>query len=151
VCAPNARHAQRLAGALRATAVMASPVTNALATLWVRDGTAEAMLEAVRAECLARHQLAMQHLRGYEVAAHPDAFHLWLSLDAAWSPVEFASYMRMKGVGVVASAAFSTDGDPPNAVRICLGGPMSNAECGAALELVADTLAHPLHPHSTVA
>jgi hypothetical protein len=53
-------------------------------------------------------------------------------------------------VGVVASAAFSTDGDPPDAVRICLGGPMSREQCDAALRLIADTLDHPLHPHATV-
>jgi DNA-binding transcriptional MocR family regulator len=151
VCAPDARQAQRLAGSLRATTVMASPVTNALATTWVLDGTADAMLQAIRVECEARYQLAMEHLGERGVLAQPEGFHLWLPLDDSWSPVEFASYMRMKGVGVVASAAFSTDGDPPDAVRICLGGPMSREDTRHALELIADTLEHPLHPHSTVA
>lgn len=151
VCAPNVRQAQRLAGALRATTVMASPITNALATLWVRDGTAETVLQVLRDECAARYALTQQYLGDRDVAAHPDAFHLWLRLDSGWSPVEFASFMRMRGVGVVASAAFSTDGDPPDAVRICLGGPMSREDCEHALHLVAETLEHPLHPHSTVA
>jgi len=56
----------------------------------------------------------------------------------------------MQGVGVVASAAFSTDGNPPDAVRVCLGGPMSLNDCERALELSADTIEHPLHPHATV-
>ena len=64
--------------------------------------------------------------------------------------VEFASYLRTRGVGVVASAAFSTDGDPPDAVRICLGGPLSRDDCDDALRLIADTLDHPQHPHATV-
>jgi hypothetical protein len=64
--------------------------------------------------------------------------------------VEFASYLRTQGVGVVASAAFSTDGTPPDAVRVCLGGPMSRDDCDIALRLIADTLEHPLPPHSTV-
>src|SRR5439155_15263857 len=55
VCAPGLRAAQRLAGALRATSVMASPITNALATRWIADGTAEAVLEAIRRECGERH------------------------------------------------------------------------------------------------
>ena len=64
--------------------------------------------------------------------------------------VELASYLRTRGVGVVASAAFATDADPPDAVRICLGGPMNREGCDAALRLVADTLDHPGHPHATV-
>src|SRR5258706_287262 len=150
VCAPNARLAQRLAGALRATTVMASPVTNALVTRWVCDGTAEAMLDAIRAESMARHELAVAHLGRYGIAAQPEGFHLWLPLDAAWSAVEFASYLRMQGVGVVASAAFSTDGNPPDAVRVCLGGPMTHDDCERALQLIAETPEHPRPPPATV-
>ena len=61
-CAPSDRQSQRLAGALRATTVMASPVTNALATRWVRDGTADAMLQAIRDESQARQAMARRHL-----------------------------------------------------------------------------------------
>jgi len=150
VCAPSERLSQRLAGALRATTVMASPVTNALVTRWVGDGTAEAVLEAVRAESVARHDLAQQHLGRYGIAAQPEGFHLWLSIASTWSTVEFASYLRLQGVGVVASAAFSTDGNPPDAVRVCLGGPMTRDECDRALRLIAETIEHPLHPHATV-
>ena len=150
VRSPGARQSQRLAGALRATTVMASPITNALATLWVEDGTADAMLQAIRNESTLRQALAARHLGAHNVAAQSEGFHLWLPLTSAWSTVEFASYLRSQNVGVVASAAFSTDGSPPEAVRICLGGPMSREECDHALRLIADTLSHPQHPHATV-
>jgi DNA-binding transcriptional MocR family regulator len=150
VCTPGERQAQRLAGALRATTVMASPVTNALATRWVNDGTAWAVLEAIRAESIARQALAARHLARHALQAQPEGFHFWLPLAGGWSVVEFASYLRTRGVGVVASAAFATDADPPDAVRVCLGGPMSRDECDAALRLIADTLDHPQHPHATV-
>ena len=150
VRSPGARQSQRLAGALRATTVMASPITNALATLWVEDGTADAMLQAIRNESTVRQALAVRHLGAHGFAAQSEGFHLWLPLSSAWSTVEFASYLRSQNVGVVASAAFSTDGSPPEAVRICLGGPMSREECDHALRLIADTLAHPQHPHATV-
>jgi DNA-binding transcriptional MocR family regulator len=150
VGAPSERLAQRLAGALRATTVMASPVTNALVTRWVGDGTAEAVLDAIRDESIVRQALAARHLSRHAVQAQPEGFHLWLPLASSWSVVEFASYLRTRGVGVVASAAFATDGDPPDAVRVCLGGPMTRDECDAALALIADTLDHPQHPHATV-
>ena len=138
--APNARAAQRLAGTLRATSVMASPVTSALATRWVTDGTAETMLQAVRSESRARQALAAQHLAGHPLTAQPDGFHLWLPLAAGWQVVALAKHLRERGVAAVASAAFSTDGDPPDALRLCLGGPVSRAQCDSALRLVANTL-----------
>ena len=150
VHAPSTRQAQRLAGALRATTVMASPVTNALATTWIANGLADAMVNAVREESMARQALAARHLGRHPLQAHPEGFHLWLPMPEPWSAVEFAGYLRTRGVGVVASAAFSTDANPPDAVRICLGGPMTREECDAALQLVSDTLDHPLHPHATV-
>jgi len=120
----------------------------------VNDGTAEAMLQAIRNESIARQALAAQHFGGHAVQSQPEAFHLWLPMEGAagngWSGVEFASYLRSQGVGVVAAAAFSTDGDPPEAVRVCLGGKLTRDECDAALGLIADTLAHPRHPHATV-
>lgn len=150
VCSPSDRLSQRLAGALRATTVMASPITNALATRWVRDGTAELALDAIRDESQARHEMAQFHLGRYGVVAQPEAFHLWLPVASGWSVVEFASYLRMQGAAVVASAAFSTDGNPPDAVRICLGGPLSREDCDQALALIAETMEHPQHPHATV-
>ncbi|MDP3872475.1 MAG: PLP-dependent aminotransferase family protein [Methyloversatilis sp.] len=150
VHAPGPRQAERLAGALRATTVMCSPITNALATRWITDGTADAMLDAIRSESVFRQSLATRHLGRHAMRAHAEGFHLWLPLSSDWSMVEFASYLRTQGVGVVASAAFSTDGTPPDAVRVCLGGPMSRDDCDLALRLIADTLEHPLQPHSTV-
>jgi hypothetical protein len=41
----------------------------------------------------------------------------------------------------VGSDAFCIDGNPPEAVRICLGGAADRAECQHALELIHDTLA----------
>ncbi len=150
VNAPSARLTQRLAGALRATTVMASPITVALTTQAIKDGTAAAVLTAMRDESIARQAMAEVHLGKYGAVAQPEGFHLWLPVNSAWSVVEFASYLRTQGVGVVAGAAFCTDGNPPDAVRVCLGGPMSRAECGSALRLIADTIEHPQHPHATL-
>ncbi len=150
VHAPNPRLAQRLAGALRATTVMASPITVALTSRAIVDGTAAAVLTAMRDESIARQTLAETHLAKYGPSAQPEGFHLWLPVMSAWSVVEFASYLRSQGVGVVAGAAFCTDGDAPDAVRVCLGGPMSRDECDSALRLIADTMEHPQHPHATL-
>ncbi len=149
VYAPTTAQLQRVAGALRAMTVMGSTFTHAIATQWVMDGTAHAMLAAVREESIARQQLAARYLADYSFDAQPDCFHLWLHLPAAWSPAHFASELRSRSVGAVASAAFCTNGDPPNAVRVSLGGTQSRAMCEMSLKQIVDTLKHPVHPEAS--
>lgn len=150
VHAPTVRAAQRLAGAMRALTVMASPLTVSLATQWVNDGTAGAMVQAIRRETQTRQALLQRHLQGWTVQSHPECFHAWLSLPAALSANEAAAFWRSRGVAAVASAAFATDTAPPKAVRLCLGGPLSLAQCEQSLRVVADTLAHPEQVHASV-
>ncbi|MGF6568699.1 DNA-binding transcriptional MocR family regulator [Paraburkholderia sp. GAS333] len=150
--APTARQTQRLAGALRATTVMASPFTVTLATQWIADGTAVDMLNAIRNESRARQAIASRVLETWPYEAHPDGFHLWLPVpvESGWSASELALQLRNQGIAAVAGAAFSTDGNPPNAMRVCLGGSKTRDECEQALHIVAETLDHPHHLHSPV-
>jgi DNA-binding transcriptional MocR family regulator len=141
VKAPDNMRGKRLAATMRALTVMSSPITNALATRWINDGTAEAMLEAVRAESCDRQDLARKLLAGTKYVADPEGFHLWLDVPQTIAPVEFSRRMRERGVWVVASAAFSTDGNPPSAVRVCLGGAMNWQQCSDGLKLLAHELA----------
>lgn len=138
--APDAQNAARLASALRATTVMASPITSALATRWIRDGTADLALNAIRKESAARQQLAARILPAGSYVSQPEAFHLWVSLPAPWGRVAFAAQMKSSGIGVVASDAFSVAGQPPEAVRVCIGGIAHRDEIKHALGLIADTL-----------
>lgn len=150
--APNKRTCQRLAGAMRALTVMASPITNALATEWILNGSADNMLKAIRTEAQARQQIASRVLRNFTYDADPDGFHLWLMLPEgnAWNPANVAAHLRSHGVGAVSSAAFSADNNPPNAIRLCLGGSAKRYQCEEALLQVADILEHPAHLSSVV-
>ncbi|WP_175108409.1 PLP-dependent aminotransferase family protein, partial [Pararobbsia alpina] len=150
--APTPRQAQRLAGALCATTVMASPFTVSLATQWVADGTAQEMLSAIRSESKARQAIAARVLGASSYDAHPDGFHLWLPIpyEGSWSASELALQLRSQGIAAVAAAAFSTDGNPPNALRVCLGGSKNRIECERALRVIAEMLEHPHLLHSPV-
>jgi len=138
--APDARRAAQLSSILRATAVMASPLTVALATHWVEDGTADATLAAVRAESVARQRLAAEILPAELCQSDAEAFHLWLKLPAPWRRAAFASHLRSQGVHTVVSDAFCVSAEPPEAVRVCLGGAASREDVRHALELIADAL-----------
>ena len=149
--APTARQTQRVAGALRATTVLASPFTVLLATQWINDGTAHDMLDAIRAESNARQAIAAQELDHCRYDAHPDGFHIWLDVPKnGWSASELALQLRNQGIAAVAGAAFSTDGSPPNAIRVCLGGPQDRHDCRDMLRMLAETLEHPHHLHVPV-
>lgn len=147
--APTARQAQRLAGTLRATTVMASPINTLLATSWIKDGTVDDMLKAIRAESAARQLIARHVLEGLAYDADPEGFHLWLPIPAAsaWSPSELALHLRSRGIGAVSAAAFSTDSNPPDAIRVCLGGPGERDEIEESLRIIAETLDNPHHLH----
>lgn len=137
---PNVRYAARLAAALRTTVVMNAPLSNALATRWINDGTAEAATAAIREESKARQALAQKILRRAQFVAKEEAFHLWLSVPAPWNRIEFAGHLRAHGVGVVISDTFAVGGTPPEAVRVCLGGSSSREECEHSLEIIEDAI-----------
>lgn len=150
VHAPSQRQVQRLAGALRATTVMASPVTAALSTRWITSGCAYQLLDAVRGESIVRQAIATRCLDQVEYQAHPSGFHLWVRTGARRTPVELALALRAQGVPCVASMAFATDADPEPAMRICLGGNLSRSEVEKGLHLVAMMLEPSAHFDSHV-
>lgn len=140
VMAPEKQSAWAFASAVRSAAVIASPITLALATQWIEDGTADAILRAVRVETEERQKLAHRILADQRFEGDPDSFNIWLSLPAAWTRSAFVGHMRSTGVGIVPSDAFTVSGTPPEAVRICLGGPAPRSTIKRALECAAHAL-----------
>lgn len=141
VHAPGPRQANRLASGLRATALMATPLTAALASHWIETGSADAILQAIRRDVVTRQAIAGRILHPNSFRSDPQAFHGWLSLPDHWSRSEFTSHMRSAGVALVASDAFATRPDPPHAVRLCLGAAQSPGDLERVLWVVRDALA----------
>ena len=48
--------------------------------------------------------------------------------------------MRLTSIGVVASDAFTAAGPPPEAARVCLGGPITRSRLAAGLEYMTHAL-----------
>ena len=137
---PSARSALPLAGALRAATVMASPISTSLATRWIMDGTADAVVQFVREESAARQRIATARLPAGTYTADPHGFHIWITLPEGWTRSAFASRGRSAGLGVVASDPFCVAGTPPEAVRLCLGGPSTRQQITQGLEVLAHAL-----------
>jgi DNA-binding transcriptional MocR family regulator len=141
VVAPDVRSGWLFASSVRTATVMASPVTIALATRWITDGTADALLAAVRQESMERQRLVTAILPRATYRADPVGFHLWLSLPEPWTRSAFVGHTRSTGISVVASDAFAAEGKPPEAVRVCLGGPADRSAIRSAIEFMAHALA----------
>jgi DNA-binding transcriptional MocR family regulator len=140
--APQPAQAVRLASALRATALMASPLLAALAQTWIDDGTAAEIVEAVRAENRARQRLAREILGGFDLAAHPEGSHAWLTLPPSWHRAAFVAHVRQHGLAAVGAEAFAVDAEAaPNAVRLALGAAPDRDQLCRALRIAADALA----------
>lgn len=140
VVAPNARAGWPFVAALKAANVMASPLTSALATRWIEDGTADTLLRFIRRETMARQQLAAEILPAGSYRSDPLSFNLWVELPKPWTRAAFVERMRQTGVGVVASDAFTVGAEPPEAVRVCLGGPATRPQVRNALEFMEHAL-----------
>ena len=140
VVVPEARSGWAFAASVRAAAVMASPITVALATRWIMDGTGDALLSAVRKESIERQKLVVEILSADGVRTDSAGFHLWVSLPQPWTRSALVGHMRQTGISVVASDAFITGTAAPEAVRVCLGGPADRAGVRAALEFMAHAL-----------
>ena len=99
-----------------------------------------------------RQGYAKKHLGNYIKHNQRDVFHLWLELPKKFEmpPSIFATYLREQGVNAVSSAAFCTDNNPSNAIRVGLGGSLTREECEESLKLIAHAFEHPLHLQSVV-
>jgi hypothetical protein len=51
-----------------------------------------------------------------------------------------AGRLQQLGIAAVASSAFSTDRDPPAAMRVCLGGALTREDCSRALQAVVQAV-----------
>lgn len=138
VAAPDAGAAQRLAEALRATTLMPAPLGAAIATAWIREGTADKVLAAVRAEAGERQALARQILP----AAHgsPEAIHIWLDTPEHWPGDRLRDTAQSRGLSLVTAEAFAAAPGARSGLRISLGGPAKQTVLAQALRGVAAIL-----------
>ncbi|MCZ4061542.1 PLP-dependent aminotransferase family protein [Pantoea sp. LMR881] len=144
---PDKQSTQLLSGVLRALTVMSSPVTNALARQWISDGTADRMLAAIRQEAKVRQKMASVYLAGLDFRADMNGYHLWLPLPKMLNSnsSDVAAKLREQGISVVSGVAFCTDNNPPEALRLCLGGAKTRQQCEDNLKTLAEMLSDPFH------
>jgi DNA-binding transcriptional MocR family regulator len=129
--------------ALRSFALMSTPMTTALATQWIHDGSAIDLLDGIRTEAQARQAIARQWLTTIGQLP-PSGIHVWHALPSYWTSRLLTRAARAEDLRVTASDAFYNgpdSGDAPNAIRISLGGVDDRAKLSGALRKLAELLA----------
>lgn len=138
--APTPRCAYHLAQAIRALAVMPSPLSMALTTQWIEDGTADGIRRFIRSETAARQAIAAEVLSGHSYSSAENAFNLWLALPNGVGRADVVARMAQRQIGLMPSDAFTVTGSPEEKLRICLGGSASREMLRQNLAFLANTL-----------
>jgi DNA-binding transcriptional MocR family regulator len=131
---------ERLLAALRSFALMVAPLSAALATQWILDGSADRLMEGVRKEARLRHRMARDILAGRYNGAG-DGLHVWLELPAYWHSSQLARAADSEGISVTPAEAFATGGAAVNAIRISLGSIRDRGRLQAGLQRLSHLLA----------
>ena len=137
---------ERFLAALRSFSLMVAPLTAALATQWILDGSAMGLMDGIRKEARLRHRMARDILAGRYSGAG-DGLHVWLTLPGYWSPSQFALAADSAGIAVTPAQAFVTDApgamgsESVNAIRISLGSIKDRRRLQAGLQRLSCLLA----------
>jgi len=131
---------ERFLVALRSFALMTAPLTAALATQWILDGSADRLMEGVRNEARLRHRMARDILAG-RYSGCGDGLHVWIELPAYWNPSQLARAAASAGIAVTPAEAFATGGGSVNAIRISLGSIKDRGRLQAGLQRLSHLLA----------
>ena len=137
----DAQVRERFLVALRSFALMVAPLTAALATQWIVDGSANRLMEGVRKEARDRHWMAREVLAGRYSGAD-DGLHVWLELPSYWHSLQLARAADAAGIAVTPAEAFAVErSSTVNAIRISLGGVQDRERLQAGLHRLSQLLA----------
>lgn len=139
---------ERFLAALRSFALMVAPLTAALATQWILDGSAGGLMEGIRNEARLRHRMARDILAGRYSGAG-DGLHVWLELPAYWNSSQLAHAADREGIAVTPAEAFATGSASVNAIRISLGSIKDRGRLQAGLQRLSQLLARRPEAFST--
>lgn len=138
--APSSKCAFALAQAMRAFSVMPSPMSAALATRWIEDGTADSIRRFIRSEMAVRQEIVAEALSGFDYLTAENAFNIWLSLPKGTSRADVIAQIAGRQIGLVPADAFTVTGPTEDKLRVSLGGSISRETLRANLFFLANTM-----------
>ena len=127
----------RILARLRASALALPAFGHALLARWIDDGTADGIIEAVRAEMCRRLDAARTILWArMETPPARSSLHVWVPLAPLEAERCVARAMAAR-IALTPPSSVAVDPDATSGIRICLGGASDIEALGAALRVVA--------------
>jgi len=137
---PPGEPLERVLRAVRALAYAPPAFGGLIATQWIEDGTADAIVAEVVAEMTARMALARQILgAAMEPPASVSCPHVWLPMGELHAE-RLAGRALRGGVEVTPPSAPVVEPGLESGVRLCLGAARDRAELEQGLQVVASAL-----------
>jgi len=143
---------QRIIDSLQTSILCASPLCAEVITTWIKDGTAEKILQRRRKDLKLRQKLARSLFDPEIISGQPTSPHLWLKLPENWTGNEFTIEAYRRGVSVTPAELFAVDKNAsPNAVRISMATVLDHTTLKKGLEILVSILeGTPLQDSATV-
>jgi DNA-binding transcriptional MocR family regulator len=114
-----------------------SPLSTALASRWMDDGTAWRRLLTQRRELAARHRQCARHLGGFDWRGTPRCPHVWLAAPPGGSE-QFARRALAEGVVVVPASVFAAGRSvAQDGIRISIGAATDRGSLAEGLSRLA--------------
>ncbi len=141
------QYLQHAISLLAASSWMATPMLFEVASLWIKDGTLQRLINFEQQEFAARQRMAKEILKDFEYDYHPNGMHLWLNLPDNWDADEFVATAHQSNILITGYQPFVIEKSAPlKRVRISLGMESSRYRVKYALQLLADILSAPPPP-----
>ncbi len=143
----------RVASIMRVTTWSATNLTAELATRWVQDGTAKALVALQRREAGIRQAIVADILGEHVAQTHPASLCAWLKVPQRWTEEGLVRALAGKKIAVTPSDPFVAGPANDGGIRICLGGRLSHEALAEALTVVKRTFEQlpPVYDVSSIA
>ncbi|MDN6320781.1 MAG: PLP-dependent aminotransferase family protein [Marinobacter sp.] len=111
----------RIAGAVRASCWMATPLSLEIATRWIFDGTASSLKDQQIAEIRRRKSLVSSLLEGFNFQTLENCSHYWIEIPEPWRASEIEKALEDKNILVKSSESFAVGRrEVPQFIRACV-------------------------------
>ncbi|OBY58517.1 PLP-dependent aminotransferase family protein [Pseudomonas sp. AU12215] len=129
------RLALRTESILRVNSWMATPLLAEVASRWIRNGNAQALIGLQRQVLEKRQGLVRDHLGEYLRGCDPHSLSAWIGIPEHWELDSLVRELRHRHIAVTPPDPFMVRGTPrPRAVRLCMGAECSDERMVSALE-----------------
>ncbi len=130
-----------IAQAVLNTIWMTPPLNVELASMWINDGTADAVVAQKTQAAARRYMLACDMLDGYRYRGKRSGFYIWLELPEPWTGQTFEDAAHKQGINVFGAEKFVVgEAQAPPAARIALTGPGTLEDLEKGLKVIKSVL-----------